>query len=166
MSTAVLISIRPKWCDLIASGKKTIEVRKTKPNLPTPFKCYIYQTVPKSGDWNEHDGRVVGEFTCDSIEPHRLLYPAYQCEVDQTLLKESCLTYTELHNYVGSGNRFYGLHISELTIYDKPRELSEFRRRCPNDLYCESCAMFNMNTETCGNSALSDRRGAGAMWRN
>lgn len=25
---AVLISIQPKWCELIASGKKTIEVRK------------------------------------------------------------------------------------------------------------------------------------------
>ena len=41
---AVLISIQPKWCELIASGKKTIEVRKTKPKLETPFKCYIYCT--------------------------------------------------------------------------------------------------------------------------
>ena len=44
MSKAVLISIRPKWCQKIASGEKTIEVRKTKPNLETPFKCYIYCT--------------------------------------------------------------------------------------------------------------------------
>lgn len=44
---AVLISIRPKWCEKIASGKKTIEVRKTKPNLGTPFKCYIYCTKAK-----------------------------------------------------------------------------------------------------------------------
>jgi len=41
----VLISIRPKWCELIASGKKTIEVRKSRPKLDTPFKCYIYCTV-------------------------------------------------------------------------------------------------------------------------
>ena len=33
MSKAVLISIRPKWCELIANGKKTIEVRKSRPNL-------------------------------------------------------------------------------------------------------------------------------------
>ena len=44
---SVLISIRPKWCELIASGKKTIEVRKTRPNIETPFKCYIYCTKPK-----------------------------------------------------------------------------------------------------------------------
>ena len=27
---AVLISINPKWCELIASGKKTVEVKKSK----------------------------------------------------------------------------------------------------------------------------------------
>lgn len=42
---SVLISIKPKWCELIASGKKTVEVRKTRPKIETPFKCYIYQTV-------------------------------------------------------------------------------------------------------------------------
>ena len=41
---SVFMSIHPKWCELIASGKKTIEVRKTKPNIETPFKCYIYCT--------------------------------------------------------------------------------------------------------------------------
>ena len=43
----VLISIKPKWCELIANGTKTVEVRKTKPNLETPFKCYIYCTKAK-----------------------------------------------------------------------------------------------------------------------
>ena len=44
---SVLISIKPKWCELIASGKKTIEVRKTRPKCDTPFKCYIYCTKDK-----------------------------------------------------------------------------------------------------------------------
>lgn len=44
---AVLISIQPKWCELIASGKKTVEVRKTKPKIDVPFKCYIYCTKAK-----------------------------------------------------------------------------------------------------------------------
>ena len=69
---AVLISIQPKWCELIASGKKTVEVRKTKPKLETPFKCYIYCTKDKHG-WFDFfkkvrlDGKVIGEFVCDSI---------------------------------------------------------------------------------------------------
>ena len=45
MSKCVLLSIRPQWCELIANGKKTIEVRKTRPKLETPFKCYIYCTI-------------------------------------------------------------------------------------------------------------------------
>lgn len=44
MNKAVLISIQPEWCDLIVRGKKTIEVRKTRPRQETPFKAYIYCT--------------------------------------------------------------------------------------------------------------------------
>lgn len=46
MAKAILISIQPKWCEKIASGEKTIEVRKTMPKLETPFKVYIYCTKP------------------------------------------------------------------------------------------------------------------------
>ena len=78
MSKAVMLSIRPKWCEKIANGEKTIEVRKTKPKLGTPFKCYIYCTLPKypHEDFIATDypmpqfyggGKVIGEFTCDRI---------------------------------------------------------------------------------------------------
>lgn len=43
----VMLSIRPKWCEKIASGEKTIEVRKSAPK-EVPFKCYIYCTKAKS----------------------------------------------------------------------------------------------------------------------
>ena len=39
---AVLISINPLWCELIGNGEKTIEVRKNRPKLKTPFKVFIY----------------------------------------------------------------------------------------------------------------------------
>lgn len=81
---AVLISIRPQWCEKIASGEKTIEVRKTRPKLETPFKCYIYctngetvRTPPRAYCKNIDgsivykqeimNGKVIGEFTCDQI---------------------------------------------------------------------------------------------------
>lgn len=41
---SIMMSIRPSWCYKIVSGEKTIEVRKTRPKLGTPFKCYIYCT--------------------------------------------------------------------------------------------------------------------------
>lgn len=46
---------------------------------------------------------------------------------DCKLCKESCLKYSEIRDYVGIGDKiFYGWHISDLKIYDTPRELGEF----------------------------------------
>ena len=44
-------------------------------------------------------------------------------------LKEMCLTNKDLIEY-GKGRPLYGWHISDLKIYDKPKELSEFKTGC------------------------------------
>ena len=138
MSKAVLISIQPKWCELIASGKKTIEVRKTKPKIPTPFKCYICQTkrtwfysiyYSKIADWQ---GKVIGEFVCDEIVSfgftpynHGEYMVSGDKEKKRDVLKESCLSFNDMYEYIGE-EFGYAWHISDLKIYDKPKELSEF----------------------------------------
>ena len=165
MNKAVMLSIRPKWAGKIASGEKTIEVRKTRPKLQTPFKCYIYRTKVIvhhiiNGKWvkMEVGGTVIGEFTCDAIT--RVNICGFWDDSGKQLdnrLKETCLTTEEFCNYLGE-NVGYGWHISDLRIYDQPRELAEFRRSCPNDLYCESCAMYSNNNDICNNGALSLRR--------
>lgn len=126
MSRAVLISIRPKWCEKIADGEKTIEVRKTRPKLETPFRGYIYRTkgtVPHiiNGKWVkiEVGGTVVGEFVCDKIYELAPLNHAPD-DVEQM----ACLTREEIVQYLrGVG---YGWQISNLRIYDHPRNLWEF----------------------------------------
>lgn len=123
---SVLISIRPKWCEKIASGEKTIEVRKTRPKLQTPFRVYIYRTkgtVPHiiNGKWVQMKvgGTVIGEFTCDRIYGLAPLNHAPD-DVEQ----QACLTREEIVRYLkGVG---YGWHISDLKIYDKPKELGDF----------------------------------------
>lgn len=45
-------------------------------------------------------------------------------------LKEMCLTAQGLFDYIGVGKHLYGWHISDLKIYDKPCELSEFKTDC------------------------------------
>lgn len=172
---SILISIQPEWCELIANGEKIVEVRKTKPKLDTPFKCYIYETKgrrlfqtsdiknmicpPSNGTYRlfQGTGKIIGEFVCDRI---------YECEAEFTndcyedircvdydedideyiktiitsnerknpsdcyLCRDSCLSYDELRRYVFTGidgfYKFYSWHISELKIYDRPKELSEF----------------------------------------
>ena len=139
MMKSVLISIQPKWCELIASGKKTVEVRKTKPKLETPFNCYIYCTKDKNhcfctddGEQYTHigNGKVIGEFVCDKIydiTPHfdTPTFPnQYICGWDYG--KEfDCLSFEELTSYL-NGKKGYGWHISDLVIYDEPRELMGF----------------------------------------
>ena len=175
MSKAVMLSIRPKWVEKIANGEKTIEVRKTKPKLDTPFKCYIYCTLQGSneffrvdlgrdvakwnrGKWADRKGKVIGEFTCDRIFSINVFDNGSIQNWLFEHMERSCLTYEELADYIGNGKTGYGWHISDLLIYDQPRELTAFRRACPNSWYCESCAMYWENNGTCGNESLYIKR--------
>lgn len=158
---SVLISIRPMWCELIASGRKTIEVRKTRPKIPVPFKCYIYCTKPKMitkyvfkpEDYPEYmrpektvfckvpdesspfcseangNGKVIGEFVCDCITGLRAdngIQTYYNGQ------KGTCLSDAEIIKYA-SGKKVYYWHISDLKIYDEPKELWSFWKadKCP-----------------------------------
>lgn len=174
MSKAVMLSIRPKWCEKIVSGEKTIEVRKTRPKMNTPFKCYIYCTKDKHLAFMQNrfgtkliacmdaetaipvggavgNGNIVGEFTCDRIyeletKAHGGSYYVRgedwltACEVAQ----QSCLTLKDMHDYLHAQTG-YGWHITDLRIYDAPRELGEFWRDCPE--YSE----LSTNCWTCEN---------------
>lgn len=160
----VLISIRPKWCQKIISGEKTIEVRKTRPKLGTPFKCYIYCTqsadmlwilkererslhpdkiadvfkAAKCGGAYRGNGKIIGEFVCDDIFERivrvgAICEPPKYCICDwnmdctplDTLLADACLTKDDLAKYLDGGVG-YGWHISDLRVYDHPRDLWEF----------------------------------------
>ena len=188
---SVLISIQPKWCEKIASGEKTVEVRKTRPKLNPPFKVYIYctqntkknalHTYIRSGygrkefgiieqwrsgkevvDVNAHlpayrynaylaEGKVIGEFVCDKID-----YWNHHIHDDDTITLEraselSCVSEDELLKYADLGH-FYAWHISDLVIYDQPKELSEFYKKCksyPKDEWEYDDCLFCENP--CGN---------------
>ena len=137
---AVLISIQPMWCELIASGKKTVEVRKSRPKLETPFKCYIYCTNWKENTyWKNHYkgklGKVIGEFVCDKVTK------AVEGEYGIHLFNsETQIDELDLLDYATNKNGelvpLYGWHISDLVIYDEPRGLSEFKTICRN-AYCQ-----------------------------
>lgn len=110
---SVLISIQRPHTNNIKALIKNIEVRKGRPNQDTPFPCYIYETKAKGGC-----GKVIGEFVCDNI---------YDCR--DLRLDDVCLTIEEWLKYTdGHKGIVYGWHISDLKIYDKPKELSEFSK--------------------------------------
>lgn len=154
MMNSVLISIQPKWCELIASGKKTVEVRKTRPKIETPFKCYIYCTKSNKdflqsrnnvlfycedrdfigghgvGLYKRLNGKVIGEFVCNEIRNwnEKDLFLGLDKTYDGLLEKSSCMSLGELYGYKGKKAYIYAWHISNLVIYDEPKELREFRK--------------------------------------
>ena len=133
---SILISIQPKWCELIANGKKTIEVRKTKPNIETPFKCYIYCTKKfyKKGDGyfqGKYCGKVIGEFVCDEII-NAIDISAKEFHTKSCMNLAEWLKYTDNHK-----GEIWCWHISDLVIYDEPKDIDEFEKPCSHD--CKNC---------------------------
>ena len=148
---SILISLQPKWCELITSGKKTIEVRKTAPK-ETPFKVYIYQSkrnwIYKILPWlKERRQKVIGEFVCDSVTCIQAYYgnsgEKHLTNLFGIDIKNTCLSLHEIFDYIicdkkdGTGWLY---HITDLKIYDKPKDLREFCtwRFGKND-GCETC---------------------------
>lgn len=164
----ILASIKPYYYYLIAEEKKKIEVRKTAlKNLPQDIVFYMskdeksFAQIPKEFQekYRKHFGKVGIEFICDKvykIEPIFSFYDSYSgyddssdssyfedYSIDSERLKKTCLTRQELYIY-GKEKTLYGWNISNLRIYGKPKELSEFGRKCDyaSEIHCRDCLIL------------------------
>lgn len=161
---AILISIKPKWVSKILNGEKTIEVRKSKPKCDLPIDVYIYCTkgepcfagIPRSGNYTVLNGKVVAKFTLNRVEEIIFGTTLYNDLGFFTgdlysfdLYKQSCLTKKEMQHYLKvkpNGLSGYAWHISNLVIFDRPRELGEFNNICPRkDERCHLCKYWVYN---------------------
>ena len=146
---AVLMSIRPKWVQLIERGEKTTEVRKTAPLLKTPLKVFIYcsrgrdrlLTIMRDGEMNYgeiYHGKpvfitipeegtqrprrmVIGEFTCNAIFEYNMSPAGIVL-----LSRSSCLTEKEILKYAAGRPSLYGWKISDCRWYRDWKNLSDF----------------------------------------
>lgn len=190
---SVLMSIQPKWCELIASGKKTVEVRKTKPKLEVPFKVYIYCTQARkpirdngriliyeddlalTNRWGRGkkvenpcgammdgefflNGKVIGEFVCNALT---YIEAGYDTNGNKHLYNTAfiehrmCISDNELHEYLYKSRENSGgwaWHISNLVIYDKPKELGEFL------IDCKNCGKRYVGDSTCWQGCMNGYR--------
>ena len=166
---SVMLSIKPKYCELIINGKKTIELRKTRPKIETPFKCHIYECIGKKlyNDYFDYEGcgKVIYEFVCDEIIN---LFALSKFWFSDKILSDTCLSPDEIRKYANGADKLYGWHISDLVIYDKPKILSEFMvidkemlKECPyrirayNNPDCTNGALLK-GTYVCNNSFEPD----------
>ena len=165
---AVMKSVSPQICEKVANGDCTILVSKTAPKCKVPFKCYIYCTSAKPYLYKEANppfelfldselykgkgyddrlfsGKVIGEFVCDWITK---ITP--NCDIDgcvnqythgypAILGDNDCLSFNDMKAYLGN-KKGYDWHISDLKIYDKPKQISDFLKPCPDPYhYCTIC---------------------------
>lgn len=146
---SIMTSVSPYLCEKIASGQCKILVRKSVPK-EVPFKAYIYCTKAKS-QWrySDYEGayenskgeivyaqqHVIGEFICNKVDEYKYdygcgYYPGDGVDIDDDTILETAIDREDINIYA-KGKTLYGWHISDLKIYDKPKELSEFKKPCP-----------------------------------
>jgi predicted transcriptional regulator len=114
------MSIQPKWCSLIKDKKKTAELRRNKPVLNVPLKCYIYETKAEGGT-----GSVIGEFVCCGIVP-------LGTEDDNIVVEKACLTEDEIAEYKPK----FAWLISDPYFYSEPKTLDDFNLCMPPQSWC------------------------------
>lgn len=144
----VIASVKGRWCLKIFGLLKLFELRKTIPNIPTPFKVLVYcskVTAPNKDTcfldlfWGAHpkligvsikgtipaNGKVIGEFMCDGVEKAvgitRLNYAIPHSDI----LKAACVSDEEALEYA-SGSTVWAWHIKGPKLYRRPKELSEY----------------------------------------
>ena len=149
---SVMLSIKPYWLFLIIAKtmgwktdkEKTVEVRKSYPKNKDWNKTVIlyctkdkisFNLIPKEYQplMERFLGKIAGVFVCNEIKEIRAdnlvaLYFNNPCD-------KTCLGDLQLRIYA-DGNNLFLWHISDLVIYDKPKELSEFGLKRTPQSWC------------------------------
>ena len=131
--------------------EKTVEVRKTCPkddewNKIGKIYCtkdkQSFNCIPKEYQpfMQKFLGKVIGEFVCNEIT--RIARCGYDNErielnivdqnltikkLDEVFLSRCQLSYSDIEKYA-NGNEVYGWHISDLKLYEEPKDIGEFYR--------------------------------------
>lgn len=150
----ILASLKPYYYYLIAEEKKKIEVRKTAlKNLPQDIAFYMskdeksFAKIPKEFQekYRKHFGKIGMRVVCDKVYNLVNAFGGIMFadenlnQLEPQLFRDmSCLTDEQTADYLGDKDG-YGWRISDLKIYDKPKELSEFHKPCEEKYYCEVC---------------------------
>ena len=147
---SVMLSLRPQWCEKIFNGEKTIEVRKSRPSIPTPFTVYVYMTKRK---WifkllpflKNRFAKVIGSFVCDRVTCCQAYYgesgEKHLTNLFEDEIKRTCLTEHEMFDYIIGKDKKEGTgwlwRITEPKLFDKPREITELYKPCPFNNACD-----------------------------
>lgn len=140
----LMASLKPYYYYLIGEGIKKWEVRKNAPKAEDwSRKVNFYMSkdeksfakIPKEFQekYRKHFGKVGLRVIVDWID-------IIECDSNSHLyfsLNGTCLSQEEIRDYC-NGQDLSAWHIYDKLLWDKPKELSEFRKICQSD-YCHTC---------------------------
>ena len=142
-----MTSINPPFSNLILDGIKKIEWR-TKP-LPLGWS-ELYETKKKGGL-----GKITGQFEVVENIKFNLKGDTYK----KSWLEKGCVPYEFLVKYANGKDYLYANVIGGVERYDKPKQLSEFYKPCPQyyssyeeGICAEMCVWYDMGI--CKNFSL------------
>ena len=171
----ILMPIKPEGVEKILSGEKTLEIRKTAPKewidyikgktdrKPDPTTAFLYCEKGRVAvEWwsgvgfpGVINGWVFAKFALKKVEGCvNPFFPkgsfATPTMTYEYVLEKSCMSAGQLDACLGGkGKRGYAWHISDLEVFDEPKELSEFlaknacrdcpHRHSPNRDMCDIC---------------------------
>ena len=151
----------PFKCYIYCTSAKPYLYKEANP----PFELFLDSELYKGKGYDDRllSSKVIGEFVCDKVDkiiPLRHTYYNYiglpianviEYGIWNDDLAQMCLKKKEIDNY-GKGKMLYGWHISDLKIYGKPKELSEFRKPCKINLpMCDRCEYYSTWNGRCEN---------------
>lgn len=156
MKKEVLRSIKPYWFYLICEGIKTDEIGKNRPqdedwNGVTHLYCSkdmkSFNLIPDKHKekYRAFLGKVGAMFVCDKIEEFTTDYRRNEKQV-QRIINQSRVSFYDLVEYEANSRCLYDWHVSNLVVYDKPKELSEFYRICEKDCYSDCPYLYTEST--------------------
>jgi len=113
MKNAILMSIKPQYCEKILSGEKKIELRRTIPKLKTPFVIYVYECGT---------GKIPFMFYCSQIQEIKTSHI-----IDSVIAQMACVSKSEYDKY----NPNYYLSIHNPEQFKTTLTLSDFGLKRP-----------------------------------
>lgn len=122
----VLMSIQAEHNANIEKGLKKSELRTRTPKIDTPFKVLTYESGLNGRR------KVVNEWICKDVTTW-LMYMGLPAHLSRV----ACVSNEYIWEYCNRGQKNIDeMHITDLVIYDAPKDLSEYGLSRPPQSWC------------------------------
>ena len=131
---SVMLNTRTRnFEDILGGMRHSWILLKRIPKLQPPYTVYVYNSYPRSGDWNGSSGRVIGQFICTEVV--KLLIEDGTVNSSIVRPEDLCMTSDHIRNNLKAGRLLFGMRATNPVRYAEPLPLTDFESWCDEDCY-------------------------------